>query len=50
MRSMATGAAFHRAYLHATQQGFLEAHEHAFGYFGGVFPSALTRIDPGLLI
>src|SRR4029077_20727391 len=33
MRSMASGAAFHRAYLHATQQAFLEAHEHAFAYF-----------------
>jgi hypothetical protein len=32
MRSMASGAAFHRAYLHATQQAFLEAHEHAFAY------------------
>lgn len=37
MRSMASGAAFHRAYLHATQQAFLEAHEFAFSYFGGVF-------------
>src|SRR3954452_19021067 len=37
MRSMASGAAFHRAYLHATQQAFLEAHELAFAYFGGVF-------------
>lgn len=37
MRSMASGAAFHRAYPHATQQAFLEAHEHAFDYFGGVF-------------
>lgn len=37
MRSMAGGSAFHRAYLHATQQAFLEAHEHAFHYFGGVF-------------
>jgi len=37
MRSMATGAAFHRAYLHATQQAFLKAREHAFAYFGGVF-------------
>jgi transposase len=35
--AMASGAAFHRAYLHATQQAFLEAHEHAFAYFGGVF-------------
>jgi len=34
---MASGAAFHRAYLHATQQAFLEAHELAFAYFGGVF-------------
>ena len=37
MRSMASGAAFHRAYRHATQQAFLEAHERAFHYFGGVF-------------
>ncbi len=37
MRSMASGGAFHRAYLHATQQAFLEAHELAFAYFGGVF-------------
>ena len=37
MRSMASGGAFHRAYLHATQQAFLEAHEHAFQYIGGVF-------------
>ena len=37
MRSMAGGGAFHEAYLHATQQAFLEAHEHAFAYFGGVF-------------
>ena len=37
MRSMASGGAFHRAYYHATQQAFLEAHELAFRYFGGVF-------------
>ncbi len=37
LRSMASGAAFHRAYLRATQQAFLEAHELAFAYFGGVF-------------
>jgi hypothetical protein len=37
MRSMASGAAFHCAYLHATQQAFLEAHELAFSHFGGVF-------------
>ena len=43
MRSMASGAAFHRAYRHATQQAFLEAHELAFDYFGGVF--RLLRYD-----
>jgi hypothetical protein len=37
MRSMASGAAFHCAYLHSTQQAFLEAHELAFAYFSGVF-------------
>jgi len=37
LRSMAGGGAFHRAYLRATQQAFLEAHELAFRYFGGVF-------------
>jgi transposase len=37
LRSMASGGAFHRAYLRATQQAFLEAHELAFSYFGGVF-------------
>lgn len=37
MRSMASGAAFHYAFLHATQQAFLEAHELAFAYFIGVF-------------
>jgi transposase len=37
MRSMASGGAFHRAYTNATQQAFLEGHEHAFDYFGGVF-------------
>jgi hypothetical protein len=37
MRSMASGGAFHVAYYHATQQAFLEGHESAFGYFGGVF-------------
>jgi hypothetical protein len=37
MRSMASGGAFHCAYHHATQQAFLEAHELAFHYFGGVF-------------
>jgi transposase len=43
MRSMASGAAFHRAYHRATQQAFLEAHEHAFRYFQGVFH--LLRYD-----
>ena len=42
MRSMASGAAFHRAYRHATQQAFLEAHEHAFAYFGGCFTGCGT--------
>jgi len=37
LRSMASGGAFHRAYPHANQQAFLEAHELAFAYFGGVF-------------
>ena len=43
MRSMASGGAFHRAYPHANQQAFLEAHELAFAYFGGVF--RLLRYD-----
>src|SRR5208337_3063878 len=43
MRSMASGGAFHVAYYHATQQAFLEAHELAFRYFGGVFK--LLRYD-----
>ena len=43
LRSMVSGAAFHRAYQHATQQAFLEAHEQAFHYFGGVF--RLLRYD-----
>lgn len=37
LRSMASGGAFHWAYPHASQQAFLEAHERAFEYFGGVF-------------
>jgi hypothetical protein len=37
LRSMASGAAFHRAYFRSTQQAFLEAHQLAFHYFGGVF-------------
>jgi transposase len=55
MRSMKSGAAYHRAYLHATQQAFFEAHEHAFAYFGGVFHllrydnlgSAVTKVFRG---
>src|SRR5438128_2375330 len=43
MRSMASGGSFHCAYRHATQQAFLEAHELAFAYFGGVF--RLLRYD-----
>ena len=33
LRSMASGGAFHRAYPHANQQAFLEAHELAFRLF-----------------
>ena len=33
LRSMASGGAFHRAYPHASQQAFLEAHELAFRLF-----------------
>jgi transposase len=40
---LASGGAFHRAYTNATQQAFLEAHELAFAYFGGVF--ATLRYD-----
>jgi transposase len=55
MRSMRSGAAFHRAYLRATQQAFLEAHQLAFHYFGGLFrrlrydnlPSAVKKILRG---
>ena len=32
LRSMGSGGAFHRAYPHASQQAFLEAHELAFAY------------------
>ena len=37
MRSMASGGAFHRAYLRATQQAFLEAQQLRFHYLGGTF-------------
>lgn len=37
IRSMASGGAFHQAYYRPTQQAFLEAHQMAFDYFGGVF-------------
>ena len=47
MRSMASGAAYHRAFLHATQQAFLEAHEQAFHYFGGVFRTLRYDFVPG---
>ena len=42
LAAMASGGAFHRAYPHATQQAFLEAHELAFAYFGGVFEFCVT--------
>jgi transposase len=34
---MASGDAYDRTYTRATQQALLEAHEHAFAHFGGVF-------------
>lgn len=37
LRSMASAGAYHRAYPHASQQAFLEGHEQALDYFGGVF-------------
>ena len=46
MRSMASGAAFHCAFLHATQQAFLEAHELAFAYYWrSVSETALRQPD-----
>jgi hypothetical protein len=46
MRSMAIGAAFHRAYHHrATQQAFLEAHEHAFHYLAASSAPCATIIS-----
>ena len=47
LRSMASGGAFHRAYPHANQQAFLEAHELAFAYFGGVFRVLRPDFVPG---
>ena len=44
MRSMGSGDAYHRAYRQATQQALLEAHEHAFAYFAGVFRSGSAPI------
>jgi hypothetical protein len=45
--------AFHRAYPHASQQAFLEAHELAFAYFVGVFEvlryDNLTRVVKRIL-
>ena len=45
LRSMASGAAFHCAFSNATQQAFLEAHELAFAWFGGVFHGYVTTIS-----
>src|SRR5207247_3250175 len=50
MRSMASGAAFHRAYLRATQQAFLEAHELGFHYLGGTFRGLRYDYVPGHII
>jgi transposase len=43
LRSMYSGAAFHRAYLRASQQAFLDGHIRAFEMFGGAF--RLVRYD-----
>lgn len=43
LRSMYSGAAFHRAYLRASQQAFLDGHVRAFEMFGGAF--RLVRYD-----
>ncbi len=37
MRACYSGREFHMAFPRCTQQAFLEAHVHAFNYFGGVF-------------
>ncbi len=58
MRSMSSGGGFQRAYTNATQQAFLDAHEHAFDYFSGVFRtlrydnlgSAVKKILRGLFL
>lgn len=42
MRSMASRAANHRAYLRATQQAFLEAHELAFHCSAACFANSAT--------
>jgi transposase len=47
LRSMAGAGAFHRAYLHANQQAFLEGHELGFHYFGGVFRVLRYDFVPG---
>ena len=46
MRSMASGAAFHRAYPCATQQAFLEAHELAFARLGPRKPKSIAMFAP----
>ena len=43
MRACHSGGAFAMAFERETQQAFLEAHVHAFDWFGGVF--ALVRYD-----
>jgi transposase len=43
LRSMYSGAAFHRAYWRASQQAFLDGHRHAFEMFGGAF--RIVRYD-----
>jgi hypothetical protein len=48
MHSMASGAAFHSAYLHLTQQAFLEAHDHSFAYSAAYLTYCLMIIWPAL--
>jgi hypothetical protein len=43
MWSIASGVAFRQAYSRASQQAFLEAHELAFAWFGGVFNKVRYR-------
>jgi hypothetical protein len=52
MRGTASGAAFHCAFLPATQRAFLEVHERASSYHCGVFPKLRydNLTEPGHLV